>query len=82
MVIMGNVAMESRVVTLFAQQGTPVLFLYSKDSWPAITLLCCFSYERDLKKKGLRLPSAMLTWTNLRFLLSYERDPKRLPYCE
>ena len=39
-VIVGNIEMESGVVTLFAQQGTPVLFLDSKDSRPAITLLC------------------------------------------
>lgn len=32
--------MESAVVTLFAQQGTPVIFLERKDLRPAITLLC------------------------------------------
>ena len=38
-VIVGNVPMESGVVTLFAEQGTPVLFLDSKGSRPAIALL-------------------------------------------
>ncbi|HDG98384.1 MAG TPA: hypothetical protein ENG73_09500 [Desulfobacterales bacterium] len=39
-VIVGNVPMESGVVTLFACQGTPVLFLDTKESRPAITMLC------------------------------------------
>ena len=39
-VIVGNVPMESAVVTLFVQQGTPVIFFDRRDLRPAITLLC------------------------------------------